>query len=159
MLKLGDQMDIIIRKRFSKVVKEAGEPFVIDIFDRMVQNTRSGIGFPNTRYDSNYEVSTIKRRKKKGYQTDYTDLRFSKSPRITQRTTPLTNTKFSEVGFVSNPNKYGQSAGEIFYYHHVGIKYNGKTKQRQIFPDKWSSVPVDIKEELYKRIGRVMNGK
>jgi glutathionyl-hydroquinone reductase len=60
---------------------------------------------------------------------------------------------------MDNPNKRGITAGNIFYYHQIGVRYKGKMKIRQTMPVVWDNVPKDIYERFVARIVRVMNGR
>lgn len=162
MLSLGAQMTAIIQRRFKKIVPEAAVPLTEEIFDKMVENTRSGRTFDGLLYDTRYETDYAKRRSKKGYQTSYTDLRFSTNPRITQRKPGTPASQHAEMGFMDNSvkRKSGSiTAGNIFYYHQSGVTYNnGKIKIRQIMPIVWDNVPKDIYKRFIDRIMGVMNG-
>jgi hypothetical protein len=159
MLTLGAQMTAIIERRFKKIVPEAAVPLTEEIFDKMVENTRSGRTFNGLYYDTKYETKYAERRSKKGYQTSYTDFRFSTNPRITQKKPGAPSSQHAEMGFMDNPNKRGITAGNIFYYHQTGIDYkNGKIKIRQIMPIVWDNVPKDIYKRFIDRIMRVING-
>jgi hypothetical protein len=160
MLPIGAQMTAIIERRFAKVVANAAVPLTEEIFDRMLDNTRAGRTFDGLQYDSKYEPKYAAKRAKKGYQTSYTDLRFSTNPRITQRKPAHNAPAYAEMNFMDNPNKRGITAGNIFYYHQIGVRYkNGKMKIRQTMPVVWDNVPKDIYERFVARIVRVMNGR
>lgn len=160
---MGDQMRVILERRFERIVPDAAVPLTEEIFDQMLENTRAGRTFQGLYYDTRYEPKYAERRAKKGYQTSYTDLRFSTNPRITQRQAGPPSTIHAEMGFMPNPVKRkGKTvtAGNIFYYHQIGVRYkNGKMKIRQTMPVVWDNVPKDMYERFVARIVRVMNGK
>lgn len=152
MLSLGVQAANLINKRFSKVVTDAGQPFLLDIFRRMNELTRAGKSFDGLKYESRYGSFQIKTRKQGGYQTNYVDLRMGRR-RIEYHEFSAPSTKYAEIGF--------QDDGNIFYEHQYGKVLNGRNipVYREIFPKYWINVPQDIKQSLMKRIGNIMNGR
>lgn len=152
MLSLGVQAANLINKRFSKVVTDAGQPFLLDIFRRMNELTRAGKSFDGLRYESQYQNSHKKTRRRGGFQTGYVDLRMSQR-RIEYPELSPPSRSYAEVGFQHN--------GDIFYYHQYGkVKSKGNVSiYREIFPKYWINVPEDIKKSLMKRIGNIMNGR
>lgn len=157
---MGNQMRAILERRFERVVPDAAVPLTEEIFDQMLENTSAGRTFQGLYYDSRYEPKYAAKRARQGYQTSYTDLRFSTNPRITQRKAAHNAPAYAEMNFMDNTDKRGVTAGNIFYYHQVGVRYkNGKMKIRQTMPVVWDNVPKDMFERFVARIVRVMNGK
>jgi hypothetical protein len=150
MLSLGVQAANLINKRFSKVVTDAGQPFLLDIFKRMNELTRAGKSFYGLTYDSEYSETHKKTRQGK-FQTGYVDLRMSQR-RIEYPELSAPSPDYAQIGF--------QHGGNIFYYHQYGkVKRNNIAVYREIFPKYWINVPQDIKKSLMKRIGNIMNGR
>lgn len=148
---LGKQLGAILDRRLKRVVPEAGNEFLLDIFKQMNELTNSGRSFKNLRYDSQYSTSHTKKRKDQGYQTSYVDLRM-KQKRIEYHQLSPPSKTYAEIGF--------RSGGEIFYEHHFGKVLNGRNLAvyREIFPKTWLNVPEVTKQKLFKHIGNIMNG-
>ena len=155
MLSLGVQAANLIQKRFDRVVEQAAKPFLLEVFGRMNQLTLGGRSFDGLRYESTYSKSHKRSRRRGGYQTNYVDLRMADRRIEKHRYTNEGSKNFAEIGFET------PSDGQIFYNHHFG-RYKGPGNPkftREIFPKYWINVPEDIKKNLMKRIGNVMNGR
>ena len=155
MQSLGVQAANLIQKRFDKVVEQAAKPFLLEVFGRMNQLTLGGRSFNGLRYESRYGSKHTDTRRELGYQTDDVDLRMGNRRIERYRYTNEGSKNFAEIGFET------PSDGQIFYAHHFG-RYKGPGNPkftREIFPKLWINVPEDIKKNLMKRIGNVMNGR
>ncbi len=146
MKSLGDQMSILLNRRFSQVSEKAGLPFLKEVFERMKELTRGGKTFKNLLYQETYSNRRTRERKKMGLQVHHVDLR-AKNRRIEIPEYNRDGANY-EVGF--------QHGGNIFYEHQNAI---GRNPYREIFPRAWDNVPDDIKQNLRKRVANIMNGR
>lgn len=155
MLSLGVQVTNLIQKRFDRVVEQAAKPFLLEVFGRMNQLTLGGRSFNGLRYESRYGSQHTNTRRQLGYQTDYVDLRMGNRRIERYRYTNEGSKNYAEIGFETPQD------GQIFYEHQYGKVLNGRNNAvyREIFPKLWINVPEDIKKNLMKRIGNVMNGR
>lgn len=149
---LGVQFSKIITARFERVIPDALDATLNDIFAQMNANSASGRAFNGQQYDNKYEKRQSNARKKRGLQTANVDLRFIKrgitqSRKIDQA---YSHVKSAEIGF--------RDAEEaiIFNYHHTGTAKGGKI--RKLFPELWQHVPQVIMDSMRARVERVLNG-
>ena len=149
---LGVQLSKILERRFEKIIPDALDPTLLEIFKQMNVNTASGRSFGNQEYNNVYSKRHAKDRTDIGLLAGDVDLRF-KQRGITQERKIFDQVieakKAAAIGFAN------QAEGKIFYYHHTG-KTKGR-KKRMIFPQEWGVIPQTIIDAMNRRIGKVFN--
>jgi hypothetical protein len=149
---LGVQLSKILERRFEKIIPDALDPTLLEIFKQMNVNTASGRSFGDQKYNNVYSKRHAKARTNIGLLAGDVDLRF-KQRGITQERKIFDQVieakKAAAIGFAN------QDEGKIFYYHHTGMAKGGKV--RMIFPQEWRVIPQTIIEAMRLRIGKVFN--
>jgi len=149
---LGEQFVSIINRRMPTVNETVGTYTAEEIASRMKDNSQEGHGFANDEYFPTYERKYARRRAKMGLQTEVVELR-AKKKRIeyTQVSRPKQDT--TKITFQDS------EWGRIARYHHTGIQYSRVGfRQRSIFPQEVGSIPQDLRDEVYKQTGMILNG-
>jgi hypothetical protein len=149
---LGTQLGKILDRRFEKIIPDALDPTLLEIFKEMNVNTASGKPFAGQQYDSKYGKRHAKARSNIGLQTGAVDLRYKKTGITQQRKLVdeiIESKKAAGIGFANAKDSL------IFYYHHSGTAKGGKI--RKIFPELWRHVPTTITTAMTRRIERVFN--
>jgi hypothetical protein len=140
------QFDKIMKPRIARL-NEAAVRVADEIEDLAKKNSESGRGFGNDRYDKKYSTEYAKRRKSKGFQVEFVDLRRSQKRIETSRVTKREDGALIDY----------QSGGRILKYHHDGITYKDATnKMRSIFPKELKSIPKEVFILALKEGGKVL---
>ena len=91
----------------------------------------NGPKYNDGKYQADYSQSHAKVRKRKGYQTGYTDLQMDRKS-VMQRSTIKYGEGVYQLTFMPMVIRDGLTADQLFYFHNWG---EGNNPRRQLFPD------------------------
>jgi len=128
-------------------------PKVAEAIDAaMKENTLSGRGFGNDRYDDTYVDSYKKVRRRAGLNESPVTLRY--------KTKSIENTRIETTAQQGSTIRFQDgNKGKIFKYHHEGIQYSkAGLRMRSIFPKTDESIPAEIRQMTERLVGEVLRG-
>jgi len=91
----------------------------------------NGPKYNDGKYQTEYSQSHAKVRKRRGYQTGYTDLQMDRKS-VMQRSTIKYGEGVYQLTFMPMVIRDGLTADQLFYFHNWG---EGNNPRRQLFPD------------------------
>jgi hypothetical protein len=142
-MNMGDQFARIILAK-SQLFDQVAQELAQSVSAQSIENSRSGKGFGQDRYDNVYTVETARR---KGGARGPVTLRNGRNRIESQKVTVLGKGR-AQIAFTDS------EAGQIFRYHHEGIDYaRVGERMRSIFPKAQNN---ELDQEALKRVHEVL---